>query len=75
MTTLTVSAQALFLPKVGDICTNHSTGRKSFVTRTIDLTINNEKHAITFTHIPLSKHKPIRYFQIKYYRFKYRRNK
>jgi len=63
--------QSLGIFSIGDIITEHSTGKKSFVTNVSELRLGEKNFDHTITTVPLSKYRVIRWFQVKWCRFKY----
>ncbi len=73
MTTVVIKLQSLSVFSIGDILTESSTGKKSMVIKVGGLSIDDVKMTHNLTTVPLSKYSIIRWFQIKYYRFKYKK--
>lgn len=73
MTTVVLKLQSLSVFSIGDVLTESSTGKKSMVIKVGGLSIDDVKMTHNLTTVPLSKYRIKRWFQIKYYRFKYRR--
>lgn len=73
MTTVVLTIQSLSVFSIGDVLTEASTNKKSMVIKVGGLSIDDVKMTHNLTTVPLSKYAIKRWFQIKYYRFKYKK--